>query len=163
MPAIGTRFGINSGTALVGNTGSATRLNYTATGDTTNLAARLEGANKIYGTSLMIGDETAQKIRGDYVLRRLDRLVVKGKSKPIKVYEVIGRAGEVTDEKRGEIKAFYHAMALYNLRRFTEAREEFEKLKINDPVAAVYTERCGHFEEFPPPENWDRSFVSETK
>lgn len=113
LSPITTRLGINTGIALVGNTGSATRLNYTVTGDTTNIAARLEGANKIYGTRLMIGEETARSLGAKFVLRRLDRLVVKGKSRPVKVYEVIGKAEDVAEARRRNIRAYHAAMALY--------------------------------------------------
>lgn len=84
LPGIGTTFGINSGVALVGNTGSDTRLNYTATGDTTNLAARLEGANKIYDTEIIAGEETARGLGADYVIRRLDRLVARANQNRLK-------------------------------------------------------------------------------
>ena len=163
LPGIGTRFGINSGIALVGNTGSATRLGYTVTGDTTNLAARLEAANKIYGTQLMIGEETARRLSDAFVLRRLDRLVVKGKSKPVKVYEVVGHAPDVSEERLGRIREFHAAMALYYRRRFASALEAFSRLTASDEAARVYSERCLRFEKTPPPVTWDRSFVSETK
>lgn len=71
--------------------------------------------------------------------------------------------GEVTEEKLDQNRAFHHAMALYNMRRFTDAREAFEKLEMDDQVAKVYAARCRHFEETPPPDVWDRSFVSKTK
>ena len=163
LPGIGTRFGINSGDALVGNTGSATRLNYTVTGDTTNLAARLEGANKIYGTHLMIGEETARRLGGEFVLRRLDRLVVKGKTKAVRVYEVIGHARDVPEQRLRRIREFHAAMALYYRRRFASARDSFSRLMADDEAARVYSDRCLHFERMPPPATWDHSFVSETK
>ncbi len=163
LPPIGTRFGINSGDGLVGNTGSATRLNYTVTGDTTNLAARLEGANKIYGSNLMIGEETARRLGREFVLRRLDRLLVVGKSKPTKVYEVVGRAAEISDDRLARVRDFHDAMAQYYRRRFARARDDFAKLAIDDPIARVYSERCSYFEENPPPATWDHSFTAETK
>ena len=163
LPAIGTRFGINSGDALVGKAGSPTRLSYTVTGDTTNLAARLEGANKIYGTHLMIGEQTARRLGGEFVLRRLDRLVVKGKTKPVKVYEVIGRAQDVPERRLQGIRAFHAAMALYYRRRFPSALEAFSGLMAGDGVARLYSDRCLQFERIPPPPKWDLSFVSETK
>jgi adenylate cyclase len=163
LSPITTRFGINTGIALVGNTGSATRLNYTVTGDTTNIAARLEGANKIYGTRLMIGEETARALGAKFVLRRLDRLVVKGKSRPVKVYEVIGKAGDVPETRRVRIRAYHAAMALYYRRRFALAREAFSRLMEEDVVAEVFADRCGRFEKAPPPATWDHSFELDSK
>src|SRR5690606_20067934 len=82
LPAgrLGTRIGVATGFAVAGNMGSSQRLNYTVTGDMVNLAARLEGANKEYGSSIMISELTAQGLGDEFVLRRLDRLVVKGKT-----------------------------------------------------------------------------------
>ncbi len=163
LPAIETRFGINTGIALVGNTGSATRMNYTVTGDTTNLAARLEGANKVYGTRLMIGEETARGLGRAFALRRLDRLVVKGRTRPVKVYEVLGRMETVSGAARSGVRAFHAAMADYYRRRFAAAREAFSKLSADDNVAAVFADRCRKFEENPPPSDWDRSFELDAK
>jgi adenylate cyclase len=163
LSPITTRLGINTGIALVGNTGSATRLNYTVTGDTTNIAARLEGANKIYGTRLMIGEETARALGTKFLLRRLDRLVVKGKSRPVKVYEVIGNVADASAARVASIRAYHAAMALYYRRRFALAREAFSRLMDEDVVAGVFAERCRRFEKAPPLENWDHSFELDSK
>jgi class 3 adenylate cyclase len=163
LPAIGTRIGINSGLAVVGNMGSTTRFNYTVTGDTVNLASRLEGANKSYGSLVMIGEETARGLGRDFVLRRLDRLVVKGRSQPLKVYELVGRAGEVSAARLARIKAFHGAVALYYRRRFEAAGAAFEALAEADEAARLYAERCRHYLVEPPPDDWDRSFTMTTK
>ena len=97
------------------------------------------------------------------MLRRLDRLVVKGKTKPVKVYEVIGRAQDVPERRLQGIRAFHAAMALYYRRRFASAREAFSGLMAGDGVARLYSDRCLQFERIPPPPKWDLSFVSETK
>src|SRR5262249_25550064 len=98
MPPLGARIGVNTGHAIVGNMGSPQRLNYTVTGDTVNLASRLEGANKAYGTQLMIGPETADSVAEDFVLRQIDFLAVKGKKKPVRVFEVLGRRGALAPD-----------------------------------------------------------------
>ena len=143
--------------------GSTSRFNYTVTGDTVNLAARLEGANKTYGSLLMIGEETARRLGDGFVLRRLDRLVVKGRTQPVKVYEVVGRRAEVGDNRLSGVRAFHAALALYDRRRFADAIAAFQRLAGDDEAAAMYVERCRHYLAEPPPANWDRAFVATTK
>lgn len=163
LEPIGTRIGVNTGPAVVGNTGSKSRLNYTATGDTTNLAARLEGANKLYGTRLMISAETAQGLDGTFALRRIDRLVVKGKSEPIEVFEVVGYRDKLDPGTLARIADFEAALDQYHQRRFQDAKAAFERLAVDDKAAAVYVERCVHYESDPPSDDWDGSFVSKSK
>ena len=163
LAPIGTRVGINTGEAIVGNMGSASRLNYTVTGDMVNLSARLEAANKTFGSRIMVGEETAKGLGRMFLLRRLDRLVVKGKTKPVKVFEVVGRSDDVDDEQREAVCRFHEALALYYRRRFEEARDAFAALRDRDPAATVYVERCELFMVSPPPVRWDRSFVMKTK
>ncbi|MGZ6014429.1 MAG: CHASE2 domain-containing protein [Phenylobacterium sp.] len=156
---LGTRIGISSGFAVAGNMGSAQRLNYTVTGDMVNLSARLEGANKEYGTHIMISELTAERLGDGYVLRRLDRLVVKGKTEPITVYEVVGRRGEVADEVLARLAKFDEGLALHDAREFTAARALFLKLAPDDPPSAVYAERCETYSETPPPADWQGEFT----
>ncbi|MBI3113296.1 MAG: CHASE2 domain-containing protein, partial [Rhodospirillales bacterium] len=163
LAGIGTRFGINTGPAVVGNTGSASRLNYTATGDTTNLAARLESANKLYGTRLIVSAETARGLDGTFVLRRIDRLVVKGKAEPIVVFEVVGYRDRVGADRLARIADFEAALELYGKRRFAAAKAVFERLAVDDEAAKVYVDRCTHYQSEPPSDDWDGSFVSKTK
>ena len=163
LPPIGTRFGINTGSAVVGNMGSTSRLNYTVTGDTVNLAARLESANKTYGSHLMIGEGTRRGLDGSYVLRRLDRLVVTGKTQPVRVYQIFDRAGAVDSAVTEKIAAFHNALAQYYRRNFTQARDAFAALAGDDATAKLYVERCTHYLAEPPPAKWDRAFVAKGK
>jgi adenylate cyclase len=158
LPPIGARIGINTGDAIVGNMGSPERLNYTVTGDTVNLASRLEGANKTYGTSIMVGPETADAVAGGVVLRQLDLLAVKGKRIPVRVYEAVGAAGEVGRDALDRIAAYNAALALYSARRFDEAERAFQRLAGEDAVAALYLARCRAYLAAPPPADWDGSF-----
>ena len=143
--------------------GSTSRLNYTVTGDTVNLAARLESANKTYGSLLMIGEGTRRGLDDSYVLRRLDRLVVTGKTQPVRVYQVFGRQGEVDTAVAERIAAFHSALAQYYRRNFAAARDAFAALAGGDATALLYVERCTHYLEEPPPARWDRAFVAKRK
>ncbi|MBM3535687.1 MAG: adenylate/guanylate cyclase domain-containing protein [Alphaproteobacteria bacterium] len=162
MTPIGTRIGIHAGTAIVGNMGSRARLNYTATGDTVNLAARLEGANKEYGSHIMISEDVMANLGEGFLLRRLDRLVVKGKKQPVEVFEVIGRREDMA-ETEPRIRAFHAALAFYDRRDFPAAEAAFAALSASDAAAAIYAERCRHYRSEPPPPDWNGAFAMKTK
>ena len=159
MTPIGTRIGIHAGIAVVGNMGSRARLNYTATGDTVNLAARLEGANKEYGSRIMVSEDVAASLDGGFLLRRLDRLVVKGKEQPVAVFEVVGGAGGLA----ARVRDFHAALDVYDRRDFAAAAAAFDALSAVDPAAAVYAARCRHYLGEPPPADWNGAFAMKTK
>jgi len=163
MKPIGTRIGLNTGIAIVGNMGSSSRLNYTVTGDTVNLAARLEGANKEYGSCIMISEDTAAGLDDRFVLKRLDRLVVKGKKEPVTVYAVVGRRAALAEAELARIERFHAALALYDGRAFAEAAAAFDALGPADATAPMYAERCRHYLAEPPPPDWNGAFEMKTK
>jgi adenylate cyclase len=152
------RAGVNSGEGVVGNMGSQNKYNYTAMGDMVNIASRLEGANKPYGTLLMISDATRAHVADLFDTRELDFMTVKGKEKPITVYEVLEEHGK-TDETLLAVVAKYHeGLALYRAQRFSEAIASFEEaiaMRPDDGPSIMYVERCKHFLESPPPADWD--------
>lgn len=106
--------GINMGTAVVGNIGSeGKKIEFTALGDTVNIASRFEGINKLYGTLVIAGETVRETCKDEFVFRKLDSIMVKGKEKPTVIYELVGRVGEVDNDKRTLVAEFEKALALY--------------------------------------------------
>ncbi len=130
-----TRVGINTGPAVVGNMGSNERFDYTAIGDTVNLASRLEGANKFYGTRVMAGEATVKNIENTVIVRPLDRVRVKGKTEPILIYEIMGYVGDPDFEPARRLSEQF----LQAFRKF-EARELDEALRMLGETLRIYNE-----------------------
>ena len=157
-PMLYTRIGMSSGPVVVGNMGSADRMDYTMMGDVVNLAARLEGVNKFYQTFTMIPQSTYELAKDDIDTRQLDVIRVVGKKEPISVYEVLERKNQTSSEKSGVVEKFLKALKLYEERNFADASKEFEKVLAIDPddgPSQTYVKRCGVFLETPPEKDWD--------
>ena len=140
-----TRIGISSGPMVVGNLGSARRMDYTAVGDTVNLSARLEGVNKSYGTTNIMSEFTWEFVKDDYIFRELDYIRVKGKNLPIRVFTLIDRKNEVNKSQLEIEKMFVEAMQLYRERDWKKAIHAFEnilKKDSEDKPSAAFVERC---------------------
>jgi adenylate cyclase len=167
LPDVQVRAGINTATCMVGFIGSDIQMNFTCLGDGVNLASRLEGANKPYGTLMMISESVHSRLDSKiFSTRFLDYLAVKGKEKPIKVYELRGLQKEESQEWI-EVKKFYdQAIDQYLARNWDLAIKNFYKvieITKNDSPSLLYVKRCQQFKENPPPENWDGRFILKTK
>lgn len=162
MPEMHVRIGINTGEAVVGNMGSANRFNYTAMGDNVNLASRLEGINKQYGTYLMISQFTYEEVKDELFCRELDDLRVKGKKTAVKVYELLAIQGEETEEMRHIKETFEAGLKLYRDQQFAEAKAKFESMQEDEP-SKVFAKRCTDFLKTPPSKDWDGVWNFEVK
>jgi adenylate cyclase len=163
---IQARIGLNSGRVLVGNVGSTNRLSYTVIGDEVNLGARLEAANKYYGTYTMISERTYELAKDHIEARELDVIRVVGKEKPVKIYELIDRKGQIQETKREVVKLYEDGLKMYRKKEWQKAIELFRKALNQDPhdgPSLTYIERCKGYIQDPPPENWDGVYVLTAK
>ena len=166
-PDINIRIGLNTGDMIVGNMGGLGRFDYTVIGDSVNLAARLESANKQYHTRLMLGDRTYKMVSDRIIARELDKLVVMGKTEPVTVYELIQLASRpMAPEQLQFLELYQQALTLYRSRQWSAAVAGFEKaLKVNrgDHTCQIYIERSHLYESMPPPDDWNGVFILRTK
>jgi class 3 adenylate cyclase len=160
------RIGIATGEALVGSIGSEYMMSFTVMGDNVNLASRLEGANKIYGTHCLISEETANACGDAIELREIDRVVVIGQTHSEIVYEIIGRKRELTPAQIETRNRYTEGLAAYRARRWDEAEIAFAAARDASPddgPALALMQRIHGFKANPPAENWDGAWHLERK
>ncbi len=166
LPPVYARIGINTGEMIIGNMGSSKRFDFTVIGDNVNLASRLEGAGKEYGTGIIISEATFSQAADRVEVRELDFLQVKGKEIPVRIYELLSRKGEL-EEKMKEVRDYFETgLAHYRLREWGPALEAFRRalaVRPDDGPSRTYIRRCEEFLEQPPPDDWDGVYRLMTK
>jgi adenylate cyclase len=163
LPAWHTRFGIHVGGAVLGNVGSSDRIDYTAVGDNVNIAARLEGLNKFYGSSILTSGQIADVCSDEFLFRRVDRSQPKGVGVPLDIFELLGTMDgpdefRVTPALRKLVEDWDHVYEVYASQdwvRAIDAIEAFADEYPEDVLAGIYLDRVAGFLLEPPASNWD--------
>ena len=156
-----TRIGINTGEMVVGNMGTARKMDYTMMGNSVNLAARLEGVNKQYGTWKLISHYTYGHASNKIFVRKLDQVRVVGINEPVQLYELLDEKSEVKDQIQDLVDIFHKGLEKFQQQDWKGADELFRRaLKVSpdDGPAKTYVKRCSDFTKNPPPKNWDGVF-----
>jgi class 3 adenylate cyclase len=160
------RIGVATGEVLVGSIGSEFMMSYTVMGDAVNLASRLEGANKIYGSHALVSEATVKAAADAIEFREVDRLVVAGQTRPVTVFEVIGRKGDLSPAQLSLLKRYSDGLAAYRARHWDEALQAFNEALEAVPAdgpSMTFVKRIDGFKANPPADNWDGSWYVDRK
>ncbi len=166
LPPLQMRVGINTGRVVAGNMGTNDIFNFTIVGDTVNVASRLEGINKEYGTLIMVGEQTWARVTPEFEGREIDWVRVKGKERPVAVYELAARSGELDAARRELFDRFADGLRHYRHRQWTDAIAVFDRilrLRPDDAPSAALSRRAAEYLREPPAEPWDGVHVMHRK
>ncbi|MFW6368652.1 MAG: CHASE2 domain-containing protein [Spirochaetota bacterium] len=155
---LATRIGINTGEMVVGNMGTERQMDYTIMGHAVNLAARLEGVNKQYGSYILVSEATREESGDAFVFRPLDRVRVVGVSEPVQLYELLDERSAASSAMLESSEQFAEAIRLFQNQQFTAARKLFADLvsrNEKDMPSQTYVSRCAKLQQTPPPASWD--------
>jgi hypothetical protein len=157
--------GINSGPVVFGSVGAKDRMDFTSIGDTVNLAARLEGTNKEYGTKTLLTEAVYEKVKDHFLCREIDLVRVKGKHEAVRIYELLQET-KSAGEKLGQMKkVFETSLAAFRKQKWETAEKGFQSLikDYRDETSEIFLERIGEFRDSPPPKDWDGVFTRTSK
>jgi adenylate cyclase len=157
------RIGLHSGVGIVGNIGSKRRFNYTVVGDSANLASRIEGANKYYGTAILASEATVQLAGPAIAWREIDTVRVVGRSSPVRIYEPIGLTGESSQDSAATMGIYAEGLDRWRSKDFAGALRSFEQISTIDPPARFFMERCRALIQSAPAPDWSHVHVLERK
>jgi adenylate cyclase len=166
LPKFHVRVALATGEALIGTVGSDTTKSFTVIGDTVNIASRLEGVNKIYGTDLIINEDCFHLAEQDVEAREIDLLTVYGKTEPVRIYELLGKTGELDSSTSQLRDTFATALQKYREQKWTEAEKEFRNclaIRKNDGPSLEFLTRIATFVRTPPPQNWNGVWQTASK
>jgi adenylate cyclase len=166
IPKFHVRVALATGEALIGTVGSDTTKSFTVIGDTVNIASRLEGVNKIYGTDLIINEDCFHLAEQDVEVREIDLLTVYGKTEPVRIYELLGKIGELDSSTSQLRDTFASALQKYREQKWTEAENGFKNclaIRKNDGPSLEFLTRIATFARTPPPKDWNGVWQTASK
>ena len=166
IPKFHVRMALATGDTLIGTIGSDTTKSFTVIGDTVNIASRLEGVNKVYGTDLIINEDCYRLAERDVEAREIDFVTVYGKTEPVRIYELLSKIGELDSTTLQLRDAYAIALQLYREQKWTEAEKAFQnclKISKNDGPSLEFLTRIATFARTPPPKDWNGVWQTASK